>query len=129
MKNLFLTLLLLLFGSACLRAQSTHQDSVAKIAHADAKKFKLDDAKLKIFRRDKSNSTSDFFKPAADYNYVTDARLLRDSTYVKAYRQAAYTSTRKRRTLGHYFLIAAPIVLVVAFIIAGAGGAAAGSNL
>ncbi|OKS89562.1 hypothetical protein [Mucilaginibacter polytrichastri] len=63
--------------------------------------------------------TSDYFKP----NNVTtrDTALLRDSIYVKAFRDAAYQRTTARRTAGHYIAIfggvAAGVALIIGFVI------------
>jgi hypothetical protein len=156
--------LLVLFGLLALnaRAQNLHEDSVKKIAIADARKFKLDKARLVIFRnnarqleRDYFNPiqrpglhlpgwrpaagvnredmpgrggfkayrrsrelTSDFFKPVP--LAVSDTALLRDSVYVKTYREEAWKRTRRRRTFGHYALVTGAVVgsatVIAAFV-------------
>ena len=92
-------MLLAALSVSALKAKSPPVDSLVKIAQSDAKKFRLNKADMKKFRKDRRNSNSDFFKPAK--NSVSDTTLLADSVYVKAYRMAAYNKTRKRRTVWH----------------------------
>jgi hypothetical protein len=74
-KSPLLLLPLLLLCSHALLAQTSHQDSVAEVAKADAKSFVLDKADLKAFRRlGPKRSRSDYFKPIAAN--VSDSRLL-----------------------------------------------------
>jgi len=98
-KYLFAGLLIAALCVSALTAKSQQADSLVEIAQSDAKKFRLNKADMKKFRKDKRNSNSDFFKPAK--NSVSDTILLTDSVYVKAYRMAAYKKTRKRRTAWH----------------------------
>ena len=101
------------------------RDSVAKMAAADARKFRLNRADLRKFRKDRRNSGSDYFKPSAAY--ARDSTLLRDSAYVSAFRQAAYQKTRKRRTAQHYAWVSVAVmdaiyvVLLAAVIVTGHG--------
>jgi hypothetical protein len=100
LRLLALISVLISFSALKVQAQNLKDDSVKNIAIADAKKFRLDKADLKIFKHNRHNSNSDYFKPAKAN--VTDTTLLRDSVYVKAYRQKAWKRTRNRRTLWHY---------------------------
>ncbi len=108
------------FFVSALKAESLPVDSLVKIAQSDAKKFRLNKADMKRFRKDRRNSNSDFFKPAK--NSVSDTTLLADSVYVKAYRLAAYNKTRKRRTVWHGVWIgaiadaAAVVVIMTVYI-------------
>jgi hypothetical protein len=45
------------------RAQTLHDDSVKKIAIADAKKFKLDKARLTLFRKNARQMARDYYFP------------------------------------------------------------------
>ncbi|MBS1519590.1 MAG: hypothetical protein JST50_01235 [Bacteroidetes bacterium] len=112
---------------------------------ADARKFKLDRARLKKFRQNRHNLAreyfalggsepggfsnyrrnrelaSDYFKPVA--SAVSDTALLNDSVYVKAYREKAWRRTRHRRTAGHYVwvsgtaLAGAEVIAIWAYVI------------
>jgi len=108
----------MLLSSTALRAQTTHADSMIKMAKDDAKKFRLNrndwvkfseeqrnrsraamiyahsgitGAQRAQFRKEYRVVSSDYFKPTA--SVVRDAALLKDSVYVQAYRQAAYKKT------------------------------------
>lgn len=102
-RALMFTLLLMSFSAVKLQAQKTRKDSITRIAQADSKNFRLNKTDLKKFRKDRRNYNSDFFKPPK----VRDSTLLKDSLYLKAFRDAAYKKTRKRRTAGHYVIIGA----------------------
>ncbi len=100
LRLLALTIVLLSFSTLKVQAQNLRDDSVKNIAITDAKKFRLDKADFKMFKRNRRNFNSDYFKPAkAD---VSDTTLLRDSVYAKAFRQKAWKRTRTRRTVWHY---------------------------
>jgi hypothetical protein len=109
-----ITLLLVCIMAFTTKAQTAATDSVVKIAKADAKAFRLNDEDFKKFRKNRGNSGSDYFKPSAAN--VSNAALLRDSAYVMAYRRAAYTKTRHRRTAGHYILLGGVALTVVVLI-------------
>jgi len=63
--------------------------------------------------------TSDYFKPTKAT--TKDTTLIRDSIYVKAFRDAAYQHTTARRTAGHYIAIwggvTVGIFLIIGFIL------------
>jgi len=65
-----------------------YSSSIEKKAGKDARHFELDKATMKKFKAWHFSSTSDYFKPTA--NYASDASLLTDSTYVRAFRLAAF---------------------------------------
>ena len=114
-KLFFITLLLASITTLAARAQTTATDSLVRIAQADAKNFRLNDADFKKFRKNRGNSGSDYFKPQAAN--VSNTALLNDSVYVMAYRQAAYAKTRHRHTVGHYILwggVGLTVVILVA---------------
>lgn len=99
----------------CAKAQTSNKDSIVKIAKADVMNFRLNDDDLKRFRQNRHNRNSDYFKPLSIN--VSNRGLLRDSVYVKAYRELAYKKTKRRRTVGHYAIfggIALVIVLAIA---------------
>ncbi|WP_421942804.1 hypothetical protein [Pedobacter sp.] len=91
-KSLTILFVCLLAASTQTFSQSTHPDSVKETAIMDAEKFKLNEANLKRFKSERSKHTSDFFKPTS--STASNASLLNDSVYVKAFRQAAHKNTR-----------------------------------
>ncbi len=101
MKNI-LILLFALFGTSGLQAQTTHRDAIIKIARKEGRACKLNAAERKLFRKDKDNYSSDFFKP--NRRYTSDTSLLKDSVYVKAFRAAARKKELRRRTTLDYVL-------------------------
>ncbi|MBS1527441.1 MAG: hypothetical protein JST19_17470 [Bacteroidetes bacterium] len=111
----FTIICLLVFAAAfTAKAQTAPADSITKIARADAKNFRLNKQDFKKFRKDRRNANSDYFKPARAN--VSNAALLGDSVYVKAYRAAAYAKTRHRHTTGHYVLLGGIALTVVALV-------------
>lgn len=103
MLKLLVFSLIGLFLTADLQAQTLRKDSVVKDAFTDVKRFKLNKQQFKEFRKNKTNSYSDLFKPTKAT--VSDTANLADSVYVNAFRNAAYNKTLKRRTTGHHFLM------------------------
>jgi len=106
-----------------LAQMPARRDSVVKIAQKDAKKLKLSKADLKVFRRDRTNQSGDFFEP--DKTTTPDTTLLRDSVYVHAFRMAAYKRYKHKRTAAHYaivgevFLASAFVILLIAALATG----------
>jgi hypothetical protein len=117
-KLFCITLLLACITGFAARAQTAGTDSLVRIARADAKNFRLNDADFKQFRKNRHNSGSDYFKPVAAN--VSNSALLNDSAYVMAYRQAAYAKTRHRHTAGHYVLWGGAALAVVVLVSAAA---------
>jgi hypothetical protein len=111
-------LLLACITTFAAKAQTTGTDSLIRIARADAKNFRLNDANFKKFRKNRRNSSSDYFKPVAAN--VSNSALLNDSVYVAAFRQEAYAKTRHRHTAGHYVLWGGAAVAVVVLVAAAA---------
>ena len=109
-------LLFLMIITNKLSAQSMVQiDSIRAIAYTDAKKFKLSSEDLKTFKKNKKTtykSSSDHFKP--DTVLASNKNLLNDSTYVQAFREEAFTLTKKR-TPGHYlpWIISISLFIVI----------------
>jgi hypothetical protein len=97
--------------------QSTRRDSTVKIARADARKFRLEDEVWKKYKR-RLPATSDHFKPS-EARRVNRA-LLTDSTYVNAYREAAFKKNKHRRTTGHKLLVGGSIAAGLYVIMAAA---------
>ncbi len=60
-KCLTFTLLLLSLLTLETRAQNLHDDSIKKIAVADARKFKLDKARLTAYRQNRRNLEMEYF--------------------------------------------------------------------
>jgi len=114
-KLFCITLLLAGITTLAARAQTTAADSLVRLARADAKHFRLNDADFKKFRKNRGNSGSDYFKPVAAN--VSNSALLNDSIFVMAYRQATYAKTHHRHTAGHYILwggVGLTVVVLVA---------------
>jgi hypothetical protein len=118
-KIILFTIILLILFTGSLLAETTGNDVlrsdttiVVKQAQKDAHKFKLNKADLKIFRQNRKNSTSDFFKPTSAT--TANAAMLQDSAYVKAYRAEAYHNALGQRTTAHYILVNGFIVVDVA---------------
>lgn len=102
-KILMLCVLLLLIALPVALCKTAKDRAATKAARKDARYFKLDKQLWKQFRHKRFAPTSDYFKPnPAD---VSDTSLLKDSTYVTAYRLKAYKRTLHRHTAGHYLLI------------------------
>lgn len=103
--------------SACISLawgqQATHRDSIIKIARADAKNFRLDNATWKKYRHTLAY-TSDYFKP--NRSDLKDTTLLGDSVYVDAYRHAAFKRNKQRHTPWHYVLLGGSIVTGLAVL-------------
>jgi hypothetical protein len=112
MKKVFLFLFVAVTAMLNAKAQTMNRDSVIRIAKAQ--NFKLNDADLERFRKTGRNGNSDYFKPIS--SGVSDVSLLKDSTYVKAYREMAFKKTKRRHTAGHFVLIGG-IVAVVAIAV------------
>jgi hypothetical protein len=112
MKKVFLFLFIAVTAMLNAKAQTMNSDSVIRIAKADAQNFKLNDADLLRFRKTGRDPNSDYFKPEV----ASSSTLLKDSTYVKAYRETAFKKTKGRHTTGHYVLIGG-IVAVVAIAV------------
>lgn len=60
-KSLTFTLVFLTLLTIETRAQNLHDDSIKKIAFADARKFKLDKARLKTFRKNSRNLELEYY--------------------------------------------------------------------
>lgn len=108
-KHTLCVLFLSVIGGSVF-AQSLPNDNLEMIARKDVKNFKLSKADLKLYRKGKSDRTSDYFKPTP--SNVSDPALLKDSTYVKMYRNFAYSKTSHRKGAGEYIIIAGAIVVL-----------------
>jgi hypothetical protein len=118
-KIILFTFILLTCFAGSLLAETIVGDGLqtdttiaVKQAEKDAHSFRLNKANLKIFRQNRKNSTSDFFKPTAAS--TANAAMLQDSVYVKAYRAGAYHQALGQRTTAHYILVDGFIVVDVA---------------
>ena len=95
-KLLFFTALFLcVFTTTNLPAQTSNPKKIVKQARRDVRHFRLNRTDYKKFMKDRRNPNSDFFKPVN--SMVRDTTLLRDSTYVKAFRSTAFLKTRSRQ--------------------------------
>ncbi len=114
MIKLLWTILLITVLHSSAKAQTTHADSMARMAVADARKFKLDAERMKIFRQQKDHYLSDLFKPTEAQ--VSRPDVLNDSNYVYAFRAEAYRRTLKRRTTGHWILVGSGISVAATYL-------------
>lgn len=88
----FLLLIFIMLGQ--LYAQEIRSDSLEikrKIAFSDGKYFKPTKQIRKAYRNRTLTNTSDYFNPTA--KTVSNSGLLKDSAYVKFYKEAAYKNT------------------------------------
>lgn len=115
LKKITISLFLVFMISFEINAQTLSVDSLKIIAYQDTRKFKLNKADLKTFRKNKNNSTSDYFKPTA--TYTSNLNFLKDSTYVKAFREAAYIKTKRRKTVAHYVLVGGIVYAIAIAVI------------
>jgi len=113
-KVLTIALIIINIANGNLYAQSIGDPNASSRGTADGRKLKLSKVEREKFKADKRNYNSDLFKPQA--RFVSDTTLLRDSSYVKSYRKAAYKSALKTRTAGHYILIYGSITVVAVII-------------
>ncbi len=120
------TAFLMVFLSFHLKAQTGHRDSIIKIAIADAKNFRLGDADMKDFRKNRRHLAADYFNPTI--TAASDTALLKDSVYVQTYRQTAYKKTRKRRTVAHHVLMGI-IAMDAIFLVLLLSALASGKNV
>ncbi|CAM4009854.1 hypothetical protein SAMN06265348_101132 [Pedobacter westerhofensis] len=102
---------LLFFLQLTALCQPARRDSIIRAARNDAKKFRLDDAVWKKYRR-ALPATSNYFNPVGQNQ--KNQTLLNDSLYVKTYRKAAYKHNRGRRTPLHYVIVGTGILAAAA---------------
>lgn len=76
-------------------SQTSYPDSIKRIAVADVQNFMLKEETIKKIRNQRSESSSDYFKPSKEQ--ASNTSLLNDSIYVKAYRDAAYNKIRNSK--------------------------------
>lgn len=98
LKSLLVVSLLIPVFSGTAFSQTSNPDSLKKIAIADVQNFKLKEETIKKIRNQRSESSSDYFKPTKEQ--VSNALLLSDSLYVNAYREAAYSKVRSIKAEG-----------------------------
>jgi hypothetical protein len=89
---------------------------VGEIAQKDARRFALSGDEMKKFRDEHLPNTSDYFKP--NPNYTKDFVLLKDSGYVKAFRQAAFYNTLHQKDGVKIGLIVAGSITVFVTLLA-----------
>jgi hypothetical protein len=93
----------------------THDSAMVERAKTDAGGFKLDRSTWHQFKAHHFAYSSDHFKPTA--LTTRDTFLLKDSTYIKTFKMSAYKKTlHRRRTAGHYMLIAGSILGVLIIV-------------
>ncbi len=108
---LLIVLSTLLSTAFCQRAE--RPDSLAVVARADAKNFRMDDAVWKKYKHTLP-FTSDYFKPGG--TGVKKTALLSDSVYVDAYRHEAFKRNKHRHTAWHYLLVGGSIAAGVVLL-------------
>lgn len=114
MKNILLLLLLLLASLPAFQlfADARPIDSIRfkqRKAVWDVRFFKPDKQSWKVFRKNRFEPTSDYFKPKP--GNVKHPDLISDSVYAKAYREAAFNRTKHRNTYIYYGLGAAVVAI------------------
>lgn len=114
MKTLSLAVLFSLLTVFNMFAQTRNSPAAVKAANRDAKDFQLDDKIWKEFKHRQIGPESDYFKP--NKTTTSDTTLLRDSTYVQAYRSAALKRTMGRHTTAHYILVYGTTIAALALI-------------
>lgn len=116
MKTLLLALMLMVIAPGLKGQQTISRDSaMIEMANSDVKSFQLERSTWKRFKEHHFPGSSDYFKPTRLNS--SDTSLLNDSTYVKAFRAAAYKKTLHRRTAGHKTLLIGGISLAVIAVV------------
>ncbi|MDF2430671.1 MAG: hypothetical protein JWP44_302 [Mucilaginibacter sp.] len=87
-----------------------------QFARKDAKKFSLSIAELKRFKAMHYPNTSDYFNPTAQT--ASNLALLKDSDYVKTFRNEAFYNSLKRRVdpIGHAFVVVSIVVVAATML-------------
>lgn len=107
-------MILLFVPTISLYAQVIPIDSAkikTKIAVVDARHFKITKTIRRARQRRLLLNSSDYFMPTA--STVSDPRLLKDSVYVQAYKNAAYNRSVHNGKSGYYAVAAAEVVVGV----------------
>jgi len=103
MKTLVIALFFVAFAGTGLFAQvPAGRDSIINVAQRDAKTFKLSRAGLAVFKKGGTNYGGDIFKPNA--TTTADTTLLRDSVYVKTFKETAYNKYKRNQYSTRYTL-------------------------
>lgn len=87
---------------------------MVKLAKVDARNFRLDKDSMEDFRKSGKKYQSKYFEPKIEN--VPDPKLLKDPDYLQAYRDAVFDRTKRRRTPGHYILIAGVVYVGLAIV-------------
>lgn len=112
-------LLLIFIMSGRLYAQEIRSDSLEikrKIAFSDGKYFKSTKQIRKAYRKHTLSNTSDYFNPTN--KSVSNSDLLKDSTFVQAYKQAAYNNSVKNIKIDRTIIIGGSIIIAGAIAVA-----------
>jgi hypothetical protein len=111
MKNIILLLLLSFVPTVQLFAQKAQPDSVTikiELAKADARHFRPN-KQIRTARKNRLLlNSSDYFMPTA--NTVSNSKLLTDSVYVKAFKDAAYNRSIHNGKTSYYAVVSAEII-------------------
>ena len=115
MKALLFTFLITIAAFLTKAQTITHDSAMIECAKEDSKRFKLNRSTWQQFKAHHFAYSSDHFKPTA--LDARDTSMLKDSTYIKTFKMAAYKKTLHRRTAGHHVLIVGSITLGVVIIL------------
>lgn len=105
-------LLLIFIMSGQLYAQEIRSDSLEikrKIAFSDGKYFKPTKQIRKAYRNRMLTNTSDYFNPTVQT--VSNSALLKDSIYMKSYKNAAYNNSVRNIRLNRTIIISGSIII------------------
>jgi multisubunit Na+/H+ antiporter MnhC subunit len=93
-----------------------YTNATEQLARRDAKKFSFSIAGLKRFKAMHYSNTSDYFKPTAQT--ASDTVLLKDSDYVKTFRNEAFYNSLKRRVdpTGHAIVVVSIVVVATTML-------------
>jgi hypothetical protein len=115
MKALLFTFLITIAAFETNAQTITHDSAMVECAKEDSRRFKLNRSAWQQFKVHHFAYSSDHFKPTT--LDARDTSMLTDSTYIKTFKMSAYKKTlHRRRTAGHYMLIAGSILGVLIIV-------------
>ncbi len=118
MKRIILLLLLLLTINLQLVAQVEKIDTSAvkrKIAFTDGRNFKPTKQIRKAYRNHVLTNTSNYFNPTIQT--VSNSGFLKDSVYVKSYKNAAYNNSVRNIKLNRTIIIGGSVIIAGAVVV------------
>ena len=108
-KALIFSILIVVPLAGRCQSKRLPADSLKKAIQTSIDLFKPSSADYRHFRKSNYNYQSDLLKPTPAT--VPDTLLLKDSLFVREYRNAAYAKIRNRRSTGHHFLVGGTIAI------------------